>query len=67
MSTDPISTRVKRKDNSKELTKVLYTKLSNEDYDQFGTYTNLEYKAERTKAQERDAKILTILLLLTIE
>jgi hypothetical protein len=51
MLTDPISTRVKRKYNSKKLTKVLSTKLSNEDYDQFETYTNLAYKAGRTEAQ----------------
>jgi hypothetical protein len=67
MSTDPISTRVKRKDNSKKLTKVLFTKLSNEDYDRFETHTNLAYKARRSKAQERDVKILTTLLLFTIE
>jgi hypothetical protein len=67
ISADPISTRVKRKDNNNKMTKVLSTKISNEDYDQFGTYTNLACKAARTEAQDRDVKTLTTLLLLTIE
>jgi hypothetical protein len=53
MSTDPISTRVKRKDNSKKLTKVLSTKLSNEDYDRFETYTNFAYKAGTTRGTSK--------------
>jgi hypothetical protein len=44
MPADSISTRVKIKDDSKKLTKVLSTKLSVEDYDRFEKYTNLAYE-----------------------
>jgi len=43
-SADSISTRVKIKDDSKKLKKVLSTKLSAEDYDRFEKYTNLAYE-----------------------
>jgi len=46
------SPRVKRKDDSKKLTKVLSTKLSNEDYDRFEKYTNLAYEEGMIKAPE---------------
>lgn len=52
MSADSISTRVKRKDNSKKLTKVLSTKLSIEDYNRFEKYTNLAYIAGMIEAPE---------------
>jgi hypothetical protein len=63
-SADTISTRVKRKDDSKKLTKVLSTKLSNEDYDRFEKYTNLAY--EEGMISTRDIKILTIYCNLSI-
>jgi len=58
MSTDPISTRVKRKDNNKKLTKVLSTKLSNEDYDRFETYTIFAYKAGTTRGRQNSYYII---------
>jgi hypothetical protein len=58
------SPRVKRKDDSKKLTKVLSTKLSNEDYDRFEKYTNLAY--EEGMISTRDIKILTIYCNLSI-
>jgi len=51
-SADTISTRVKRKDDSKKLTKVLSTKLSAEDYDHFEKYTNLAYEEGTIEAPE---------------
>ena len=48
-SANPISTRVKRNDNSK---KVLSTKLSVEDYDRFEKYTNLAYEKGIIEAPE---------------
>jgi len=44
MSGDSISTRVKRKDDSKKLTKVLSTKLSIDDYKVFRILTNQAYR-----------------------
>jgi hypothetical protein len=52
MSADSISARDKRKDDSKKLTKVLSTKLSNEDYDRFEKYTNLAYEEGAIEAPE---------------
>jgi hypothetical protein len=63
-SADTISTRVKRKDDSKKLTKVLSTKISNEDYYRFEKYTNLAY--EEGMISTRDIKILTIYCNLSI-
>jgi hypothetical protein len=45
MSADLTSVEVKRKYDSKKLTKVLSTKLSVEDYDRFEKYTSLAYEA----------------------
>ena len=44
MSADSVSTRVKRKDDSKKLTKVISTKVSIEDYKVFRVLTNLAYQ-----------------------
>jgi hypothetical protein len=52
MSADSISTRVKRKNDSKKLTKVLSTKLLAEDYNRFEKYTNLAYKEGIIEAPE---------------
>jgi PleD family two-component response regulator len=45
MSADSTSTRVKIKDDSKKLTKVLSTKLSMEDYNVFRILTNQAYRS----------------------
>jgi hypothetical protein len=52
MSADLTSAEVKRKDDSKKLTKVLSTKLSAEDYDRFEKYTNLAYEKGMIEAPE---------------
>ena len=44
MPADLISPRVKRKDDSNKLTKVLSTKVSIEDYKAFRVLTNLAYQ-----------------------
>jgi hypothetical protein len=44
MSADSISTRVKRKDGRKKLTKIQSTKLSIEDYKALRVLTNLAYQ-----------------------
>jgi hypothetical protein len=52
MSAYSTSPRVKRKGDSKKLTKVISTKLSAEDYNRFEKYTNSAYKAGMIEAPE---------------
>jgi len=49
MPADSISTRVKRKDDSKKLKKVLSTKLSIDDYKVFRILTNQAYRSGAIK------------------
>jgi hypothetical protein len=65
MANDLKSAKVKRKDNSKKLTKVLSTKVSKEDYKAFRVLTDIVYQYRGIK-EDSPSEMLRFFITLAV-